>query len=146
MAEKRRAMRTLPEYDPENNIGAVDRVRFCIVNNRMDELRETEKEQFDRWKQIDDWLKERRYETIGERGRKEVQYINSHRKLRNLVMAVFTVSWGTAERDIENTKNFFREAREDQEYFRSAYIEDFERWADEAAACGKYAAAEKIKV
>ncbi|MGY0037645.1 hypothetical protein [Pedobacter sp. NJ-S-72] len=37
-SDKRAALRKLPAYDPDNNIGAVDRVRFAMINNRMADL------------------------------------------------------------------------------------------------------------
>lgn len=118
MSDKRKALRTLPAYDPDNNIGAVDRVRFAMINNRMDALHEDELQQFERWKQIDDWVRERRSPT--------------HRALRNAVMAKYEISWDTAERDIKNTKDLFKASNDDNEYYRSVYIEDIESKAAKA--------------
>ncbi len=143
--DKRPALRVLPAFDPDNNIGAVDRIRFCIVNNRMNELHQAEHEQLERWKQVNDWIREGRYQTVDRWGEPDFTIINGHTKLRHLIMTVLDVSWDTAERDIINTKKFFREVYDDQEYYRSVYIEQFEREALEAAKVGKYAAAERLR-
>lgn len=144
MARKRSALRIIPKYDPLNNIGAVDRVRFCIINNRLDELTESEKEQMTRWRQIDAWIRQKRYKTIDARGMDVEEAIHGHQQLRALTMSYFSISWDTAERDIANTKNFCATAYDDQEYFRSVYIEDAERRADEAARMGQYIASERL--
>ncbi len=144
MSDKRSALRVIPKYDPDNNIGAVDRVRFCIINNRMDELRDTELEQLERWKQIDAWIREKRYATIDAKGENTEAYIHGHRQIRALVMSYFNISWDTAERDIANTKKFCAEAYDDQQYYRSVYIEQAEQRADEAMARGKCDAAAKF--
>lgn len=142
---KRRALRLIPSYDPANNIGAVDRVRFCLVNNRIAELTKDELAQIERWRQIDAWIRLKRYKTINDDGDDVEEAVHGHAQLRNLVMKYFTVTWDTAERDIANTKNFCNTMFDDQEFYRSVYIEDFERMADQAASCGKYAAAERLK-
>lgn len=141
---KRYAMRRIPKYDAVNNIGAVDRVRFCIVNNRLDDLTLSEKEQMDRWRQIDAWIRQKRYKTINDKGKDDEAPVHGHQQLRALTMSFFQISWDTAERDIANTKKFCSTAYDDQEYFRSVYIEDAERLAEEAARMGQYTASEKF--
>jgi hypothetical protein len=130
MPDRRKALRTLPAYDPDNNIGAVDRVRFAMINNRMNALTAGELVQFERWKQIDDWIRERRS--------------NTHRALRNAVIAAFEISWDTAERDIKNAKDLFKASNDDNEYYRSVYIEDLESKAAEAAESDDYATYGKL--
>jgi len=124
MSDKRKALRTLPKYDPDNNIGAVDRVRFAMINNRMDALTADELEQFERWKQIDNWIRSKRY--VNELG--ENVLLANHRSLRNMVMVKHEVSWDTAERDIRNAKDLFK-PDDDHEYYRSVYIEQLEERA-----------------
>ncbi len=143
--DKRPALRLIPTYDPENNIGAVDRIRYCIVNDRMAELHKDELEQLERWKQVNDWIRDGRCLGINKYGDEDLIPIGGHSKLRALIMKVLQVSWDTAERDIANTKKFFREVYDNQEYYRAVYIEQFEREALEAAASGKYAAAERLR-
>jgi hypothetical protein len=130
MSDRRKALRTIPAYDPDNNIGAVDRVRFAMINNRMDALHQNELVQFERWKQIDDWIRERRSKT--------------HKALRNAVMAAFDISWDTAERDIRNAKDLFKASNDDNEYYRSVYIEDLESVAAQAREDGDYQAYDKL--
>lgn len=141
---KRQALRKIPKYDPNNNIGAVDRVRYCLINGRMADLTKPELDQIERWRQIDAWIRLKRYKTVNDGGEEVEAAVHGHTQLRNLVMNYFTVTWDTAERDIANTKNFCAAANDDQEFYRSVYIEDFERRADQAASSGKYAAAERL--
>ena len=134
---KRQALRIIPQHDPDNNIGAVDRVKFCIVNSRMSDLTKPELEQLERWKQIDAWIKQKRYKTIDNTGEPVEELITGHAQLRSLVITYFSVTWDTAERDIANTKRFCAASYDDQEYYRSVYIEDAERMAQMAASAGK---------
>jgi hypothetical protein len=140
MASNRPALRALPKYDPDNDIGAVDRIRFAMINNRMDALHEPERKQFERWKQIDDIIRSKRFINVTE---KEESVIG-RRQLRNAVMVKYLVSWDTAERDIKNAIKLFTPAEDEKEYYRSVYIEDLEAKAEEAARDGKYAAYKEI--
>lgn len=141
---KRKALRVIPQYDPANNIGAVDRVRYCLINGRMSELTKAELDQIERWRQIDSWIRQKRFKTINEDGEDVEAPVHGHSQLRNLVMKYFSITWDTAERDIANTKNFCAAAYDDQEFYRSVYIEEYERMADMAKSSGKYAAAERL--
>ena len=136
MGKKRPALRELPEYDPENNIGAVDRIRFAMMHGRMDALHKAELEQLERWKQVDDWIRSKRFINLA--GEEEI--VVGRRKLRNLVMAKYDCSWDTAERDIRNAIALFTPAEDDKEYQRSVYIESLETAAEEARERRKYAA------
>lgn len=127
-------MKTLPKYDQDNDIGAVDRVRFAMINNRMDALTELEKEQFKRWCQIDDLIRSKRY--INVKGQQEPAI--GRRRIRNIVMVKYMVSWDTAERDIRNAIKLFTPAEDEKDYHRSVYIEDVEQKAEEAALNGKW--------
>ncbi len=126
---KRPALRSIPSYDPTTNIGAVDRIRWAIGNNRKDALTVPELEQLERWKQINDWIRERYHPDDEDR----LHPITNHRYLRNLVMEQFKVGYDTAERDIRNTKDYFKNIMDDQEYWRSVYIEQLETRAAKAA-------------
>lgn len=128
MSEKRPAVRSLPAYDAENNITTVDRVRMAMLTNRMALLKEPERVQFERWKQIDDWIRSKRY------GEGEEEIFLNHRNLRNLLMSKYDISWDTAERDIRNAKNIFKASQDDKEYSRSVYIEMLE---EKAMSCSK---------
>jgi hypothetical protein len=142
---KRRALRVIPKYDADNNIGAVDRVRFCIINGRMDELTQSEREQMERWRQIDAWIRQGRYTTVGDDGSDKEEFIAGHSGLRQLAMAYFGISWDTAERDIYNTKKFCATDHDDQAFYRSVYIEKAERleWEAKNACRPDFRAAEK---
>ena len=144
MAKKRAALRALPKHDPDNNIGVVDRVRFAMAHARMNALTVDEAAQFKRWQQINDWIRDRRYVDEFAPGlEKPTKMISSHRILRNLVMGTFGMTWDTAERDIRNSKQVFLPIDDDNEYYRSVYIEQFEQRADEAAALGDYSGSAK---
>ncbi|HVW97505.1 MAG TPA: hypothetical protein VHA56_16145 [Mucilaginibacter sp.] len=134
---KRQALRVIPKYDPGNNVGAVDRVKFCIINGRMSELTKAEIDQLERWKQIDVWIRQKRFSTVNTEGETIEDIITGHGQLRNLVMRYYGISWDTAERDIYNTKKFCAASYDDQEYYRSVYIEDAERMAQMAATAGR---------
>ncbi|MBS7565147.1 hypothetical protein KHS38_12100 [Mucilaginibacter sp. Bleaf8] len=140
---KRPAKRTMPAYDPANDIGAVDRIRFAMINNRMNELTEPEFRQLERWKQVDDWIRSRRYQGIGGDGKLGLQLIPNQRFIRNLIISTYNVSWDTAERDIRNTQKLFSSRADDREYHRAVYIEQAEQRAEEAAASGDHKAAYK---
>lgn len=144
MADKRPARRMLPDYDPDNNIGAVDRIRFAVIHNMFDQLTEPEKRQFERWKQVNDWLRSRRYIGVSDDGKPQESIIPNQRFIRNLIITNFGVTWDTAERDIQNTKKFFQPQTDDNEYFRSVYIEQAEEKAEQAAAAGDYKASMKF--
>jgi hypothetical protein len=141
---KRRALRVIPAYDPANNVGAVDRVRFCLINGRMADLTKDELDQIERWRQIDAWIRLKRYKTLNDEGKEVEAAVHGHAQIRNLVMSYFTVTWDTAERDIANTKNFCNVTHDDQEFYKSVYIEEYERMADMAKMSGKFAAAERL--
>lgn len=143
--DKRRASRTMPAYDPDNNIGAVDRIRFAIINNMMDKLTKDELVQLGRWRQIDDWIRSRRYiEYNALESKNEEKVIPNQRFIRNLAMAKFEITWDTAERDILNTQKLFNSRdSQDKEYYRWVYIEQAEQRAEEAAARGNDNAAVK---
>ncbi|RVU01090.1 hypothetical protein EOD41_10780 [Mucilaginibacter limnophilus] len=126
----------LPAYDPDNNIGAVDRVRFAMMHNRMEALHADEREQYNRWCQIDDWFRSKRF--VNDQGKEEV--VVGRRKIRNLVMVKYKVSWDTAERAIQNAIKLFTPADDEKEYKRSVYLEDLEQKAEEAAGAGEYGA------
>ena len=141
---KRAALRVIPKYDAGNNVGAVDRVRFCLINGRMAELTQDELTQIERWRQIDAWIRLKRYKTVNNKGEEVDAAVHGHSQIRNLAMSYYGITWDTAERDIANTKNFCATVYDDQEFYRSVYIEEFERRADEAAAAGKFAAHERL--
>lgn len=143
--DKRPARRKLPDYDPDNNIGAVDRIRFAVIHNMFDQLTKDEKTQFNRWKQCNDWLRGRRYIGVGDGGKMVEQIIPNQRFIRNLIMTTFEVSWDTAERDIKNTKKFFMPLEDDNEYFRSVYIEQAEEDAELAKQSGDFKANRQLK-
>ncbi|MBE7178190.1 MAG: hypothetical protein INR69_17440 [Mucilaginibacter polytrichastri] len=130
MPDLRPAKRSLPAFDPDNHIGSVDRVRFAMANGLMDQLTELERVQLSRWKQADDWIREKR--------------LPSDRELRNMLMARFSISYDTASRDIQNARELFKASSEDQEYYRSVYIERLEAALRDAERAGDFKAFEKL--
>lgn len=130
MPNLRPAKRTLPAYDPENNIGAVDRIRMAMMNGMMEQLTDAEHVQFNRWKQVDDWIRDKR--------------LPGDRELRNMIIAKYGVAWDTAQRDIRNAKQLFCATEDNHEYYRSVYIEQTEAAAKKAERDGDFRAFEKL--
>ncbi|MOA00380.1 hypothetical protein D3C78_1197390 [compost metagenome] len=120
----RPAKRMLPSHDPQNNIGAVDRIRVAMVEGRMDELHQDEKTQLLRWMQIDDLIRQGR--------------LQSDSDIVQFLLAKYSYSLDTAYRDIRSAKQLFAFTPDEHEYYRKVYIEQLEKAAAKALIKGNY--------